>query len=69
MEMNDNQKKQAMFALDERIIQLIGDGKKVEATIAYGAYLAVGGYYSFDCFLNIAAIRGKETYHSLLHVS
>ncbi len=69
MEMSNTLKKQAMYALDERIIQLIIDGKEAEVATAYEAYLAVSGYHSMDCFKELAAIRGETRYIGLLHVS
>ncbi len=69
MELTPVQETQARYALDERVIELIIEGRLQEARMAYDAYLKVGGYFSFDLFTRIAAIRGKELYHSLLHVS
>ena len=69
MEMNSDQAQQARFALDERIIQLLRVDKEVEAAIAYEAYLAVGGYFPFDFFKELALHRTKRGEGGLLHVS
>lgn len=54
MEMNDYQIQQARFALDERIIMLLRQGRAVETAIAYEAYVIVGGYLLLDTFEEFA---------------